>query len=201
MARIEIVVVGLGNPGREYQDTRHNIGFRVIDLLAKRHATGIPRSKHQSLIIPARVSERAAALVKPLTYMNRSGDAVKGVARESYLDADSVWVIYDDFNLDLGTLRLRPSGSDGGHNGMKSIIASLGSDVFPRIRLGIGRGHGASDDRDFVLSRFRPDERETVARLVERAADALERALTDGVELAMSQFNGSVVPAELCLSR
>lgn len=194
MPRYDAAIVGLGNPGAEYAGTRHNIGYEVVDELARRHGSSVRRNRYHAILIPVRIESLAVALVKPLTYMNRSGDAVRALRADAYLDPKRIWIVCDDFQLPFGALRIRPRGSDGGHNGIKSVIASLGTSEFPRLRLGIGRETNDRDDKDFVLSRFRPDENATVRLMVERASDALPFALTQSVELAMSRFNGLVSP-------
>jgi PTH1 family peptidyl-tRNA hydrolase len=189
----DVAVVGLGNPGAEYSRTRHNVGYRVVEELVRRHGVRLPRQRYQSWTARTTVAGRLVLLVKPLTYMNQSGVAVQAAADALGLRAEDVWVIVDDFQLPLGTLRIRPRGSDGGHGGLKSIIERLRTQEFPRIRLGIGLPKGSVSDVEHVLGEFAPDERETVERLVHRAADAVEVALADGPEVAMSRFNGSVV--------
>jgi PTH1 family peptidyl-tRNA hydrolase len=192
MSRYHAAILGLGNPGSEYAGTRHNLGYEVVDELARRHASGVTRNRYHALVIPAQLGTLSVALVKPLTYLNRSGETARALTADAFLDASKVWAVCDDFQLPFGTLRIRPRGSDGGHNGIKSLIAGLGTEEFPRIRLGIGRATGDRDDKDFVLSRFHPDEFDTVRRMVQRAADALLFALTQTVERAMSRFNGPV---------
>jgi len=190
MSKYDAAIVGLGNPGAEYDGTRHNLGYAVVDALTSLLPTERVRNRYHALVTPAQVEHLTVALVKPLTYMNRSGDAVRALCLDTFLEPSRIWIVCDDFQLPLGTLRMRPRGSDGGHKGIKSVIAALGTEEFPRLRLGIGRNADGRDDKEFVLSRFHPEEQETVRRMVERAAEALRFALVHPVELAMSRFNG-----------
>lgn len=194
MPSYDAAILGLGNPGSEYVGTRHNLGYEVVDELARRHASAGARNLYHAFVIPAKIENLWIALVKPLTYMNRSGEAARALRTDTCLDPFRIWAVCDDFQLPLGTLRMRPRGSDGGHNGLKSLIAELGTEEFPRLRLGIGRNKKEHNDKDFVLSRFYPEESETVRRMIERAADALTFALTHPIEMAMSRFNGPVSP-------
>jgi PTH1 family peptidyl-tRNA hydrolase len=182
------LLVGLGNPGPEYANTRHNVGFMVLDTLSQRHRIPIRRSLHQARVGEGQLAGEPVVLAKPLTYMNVSGRAVAPLARQHSLPPEHVVVIYDDADLPLGKIRVRARGSAGGHGGLKSILASLGSSEFPRVRIGIGRSAG-SDLVEHVLRSFRPDEREVIHHAVERAADAVECLLTEGVEIAMNRFN------------
>lgn len=182
------LVVGLGNPGARYRDTRHNLGFMVLDVLAGRFGTALDREKHQALVAEAAVGGVRLMLMKPLTYMNLSGASVAAAARNRVPDPGDILVVVDDVNLALGRLRLRAGGSAGGHNGLKSIIERLGSDGFHRLRLGVGP-NGGGDLVNHVLGRFRPEEREAVNGMVDRAADAVETWIADGIEAAMSRHN------------
>ncbi|MFN8065776.1 MAG: aminoacyl-tRNA hydrolase [Vicinamibacterales bacterium] len=183
-------IVGLGNVGREYAGTRHNVGFEVIDEIARRW--GVALRPWKSVADVAVASGRDAVLVKPLTFMNRSGEAVSRVAAFHKLQPSDVLVIVDEVQLPVGRLRLRRSGSAGGHNGLKSIIQHVGAE-FPRLRIGVGRGDPKWDLADHVLSRFARDEHEAVAEAVGRAADAAEVFAADGVEVAMNRFNAEPV--------
>jgi PTH1 family peptidyl-tRNA hydrolase len=179
-------IVGLGNPGDEYRGTRHNVGFEVVNELAKRWNAKL--KKWRSTADVAVIKDRAVVLVEPRTFMNNSGQAVQAVmAFHKILPAD-VLVIVDEVQLPLGKLRLRPSGSAGGHNGLKSVIEHVGRD-FPRLRIGVERGHPEWDLSDRVLSKFPPSERDVVDRAIARAADAVETYVTDGLHLAMNRFN------------
>lgn len=187
--------MGLGNPGPEYAATRHNVGFEVVDRLARRHALPGWRRHGNRLETAGPVAGAAVVLLKPITYMNRSGEAVAGRLREEPFGPEELLVVYDDVALPLGKLRLRPGGSDGGHNGMRSLIARLDSEAFPRLRVGIapvdadGRAVQVEDGADFVLSSFRRSEQTIIAEAIERAADAVECALAEGLTTAMNRFN------------
>lgn len=185
------VICGLGNPGERYRLTRHNIGFRVVDLLADRWAlTGQGRVKEGAALLEARRDEPAGRvlLVKPMRFMNGSGPPLRAAMRQT--DADPVsdlLVIADDVDLPLGRLRLRRAGSAGGHNGLRDIIAAFGSSEFARLRVGVGRG---GETVDHVLATFKPDERDLATEAIATAADAAERWLRDGIDEAMNAYNG-----------
>jgi PTH1 family peptidyl-tRNA hydrolase len=183
------IVVGLGNPGRRYEGTRHNIGFAVADEVARRHGMEFESGRADTLT--ARRGRGAAALlvVKPLTMMNLSGEAVAGVAGFYKIEPPAILVVADDVNLPLGRLRLRKGGTAGGHNGFRSIIECLGTGEFPRLRVGVGRGDPRRDLADHVLARFDGDERDEVERTIARAADAVETFLAEGIEAAMNRYN------------
>jgi peptidyl-tRNA hydrolase, PTH1 family len=183
------VLVGLGNPGAQYDTTRHNLGFLVVDRLAQRHQVAVTRSKHQALWGQGKVAGHAVVLVKPQTFMNLSGDAVQPLARFFQTPPAKTLVICDDFSIALGSLRFRAKGSDGGHNGLKSLISRLATQEFPRLRMGIGPLPPHYDVADFVLSHFARSERAEVEAMVERAADAVECLLVQGLERASNQFN------------
>lgn len=191
------LVVGLGNPGSEYRDTRHNVGFLVADELARRwRLSDAWREKFEALHVRTTVADEAVIIAKPLTFMNLSGQAVAGLAGFYKIDPADVLVVTDDVALPLGRLRARPEGSAGGHNGLKSIIQHLGTQTFPRVRVGIGRGDDVTKGQrrelsDHVLGRFEPAERDAVSAAVLRAADASERFLSDGIDRVMSAFNAA----------
>ncbi|MBV8901830.1 MAG: aminoacyl-tRNA hydrolase [Verrucomicrobia bacterium] len=184
MAEVRLVA-GLGNPGREYEQTRHNVGFMVLDYLARRHGLAYSNSASWSCQW-CRWDD--ALLIRPLTYMNRSGNALSAVSRYHKIASDEMLVVVDDVALPLGRLRLRASGSDGGHNGLRSIIAHFGEN-FARLRIGVGAAAGADQLVEHVLSRFRREEHDQVARAVTRAADAVEHTRTHGITAAMTLFN------------
>jgi peptidyl-tRNA hydrolase, PTH1 family len=181
------LIVGVGNPGRKYEGTRHNVGFDVVDLVAERHRLDWESGPAEALIAKWRAA--SALLAKPLTFVNLSGAAVGELMRFYKVPLENLFVIVDDVNLELGRLRARPSGSAGGHNGLKSIIGVLGTQDFARLRIGVGRGDARRDLADHVLSKFDPQERADVTEAVGRSADAAELFVTDGIELVMNRFN------------
>jgi PTH1 family peptidyl-tRNA hydrolase len=189
------IVVGLGNPGRRYQGTRHNIGFAVADEVAHRGQAEFESGRGETLT--ARVGRGPAALlvVKPLTMMNLSGEAVAAVSGFYKVEPSAMLVAADDVNLPLGRLRLRSGGTAGGHNGLKSIIGCLGTEEFPRLRVGVGRGDPRRDLADHVLAVFDDDERDEVDRAIARAADAVETFLAEGIEAAMNRYNRAGEPS------
>jgi peptidyl-tRNA hydrolase, PTH1 family len=182
-------IVGLGNPGAQYAGTRHNVGFAVIDEIARRASVGFESAPAEALIAKWRRPDEAVLLVKPLTFMNLSGQAVGELTRYFKIDIADLLVVVDEAQLPLGRLRARARGSAGGHNGLKSIIAHLG-DELSRLRVGVGRGDEQRDLADHVLSRFEKDEAAEVERMTARAADAAEMFITSGIEAVMNAFNG-----------
>ncbi len=192
------LIVGLGNPGAEYESTRHNIGFRVVEAFAARYRIAVDRHEKNAMVGKGRVAGNAVVIAKPLTFMNVSGSAVSLLVR-AHLEAPSdLLVVYDDVDLPLGKIRIREGGSPGTHNGMKSIVDALGTDRFPRLRFGI-RGEdfdGRRDLADFVLDRFEEDEQEQVAAGVTRAVEAVFLFARDDLRRAMNQFNRDPVPVE-----
>jgi peptidyl-tRNA hydrolase, PTH1 family len=180
------LVAGLGNPGREYDRTRHNVGFLVVDELAAR--AGVRLEENRAWKLRHARTANGCHLVQPLTFMNLSGEAVAGLARYYRIPASELLVVSDDTALPLGRLRLRPGGSDGGHNGLRSIIEHLDTSDFPRLRFGVGSAPG-SELSSHVLGRFRNDEEPAVEAAVRRAADAVETACAQGLEQAMNRFN------------
>lgn len=182
-------LVGLGNPGARYAETRHNVGFLVVDLLAERHQVAVTRDRHRALFGRGKVAGEDALLVKPQTFMNDSGDAVGRVVMYYRLQPADVLLIYDDINLDLGVMRLRRGGSDGGHKGVRSVIHYLDTDQVPRLRLGVGHPPQGSDAINYVLSPFARSEMDRVREMIEDAADAVTMVLREGLEVAMNKFN------------
>jgi len=182
------VVVGLGNPGPEYRDTRHNVGFRVLELLAARHRVERQESKYDAIIGEIRINGEKVLLVKPLTYMNLSGRSVQPLVHWHKLDLADLMVIYDDMDLPVGSLRIRANGGSGGHKGMKSIIERLNTEEFSRARIGIGRPTH-HDPADWVLGRFSGHEKELMQSIVNKAADAVETWITEGLTEAMNAYN------------
>lgn len=186
----EYLVVGLGNPGSQYEATRHNVGFRAVDALAKETGVKIDRAKFQALTAQATVGGVRVLLMKPQTYMNLSGVAIKQAADFYKVPPERVLVLFDDIDLDVGRLRIRRNGSAGGHNGIKSIISSLGSQEFPRIKIGVGaKPHPDYDLADWVLSRFTLAEQKLLDPAIEHAAEAVPVIFTQGIERASSRFN------------
>lgn len=186
------LVVGLGNPGPTYAATRHNIGFMVVDELARRHAMTFGKTEKKAQVADGRIGERRVLLAKPQTYMNESGLAVRALFDFYKFERANLIVICDDLDIPLGTLRLRNGGGHGGQNGVRSIINHLGSPDFARVRCGISRPPGKMDPADYVLKPFMGDDQITARIVIERAADAVETWLRDGIELAMTRHNGSV---------
>ncbi len=186
------LIVGLGNPGSEYRGTRHNVGFMVADALVDRWRVGDEwRERFEALQIKTVVRDESVIVVKPLTFMNLSGQAVTAIAGFYKIEPADIFVVTDDVALPLGRLRARREGGAGGHNGLKSIIQSLATQAFPRVRVGVGRGDGQRDLSDHVLGRFGADERETVSAAVLRAADATEMFLSEGIGRVMNAFNAA----------
>ena len=182
------LIVGLGNPGREYEDTRHNIGFKVVDNIAKEYNIEINRQKFKGTYGEGFIEGKKVILLKPNTYMNLSGESVREVVDFYNLDNDEILVIYDDISLDVGKLRIREKGSAGGHNGIKSIIAHLGSDVFSRIKVGVGQPD--SDLVKHVLGRFTKEEMAVLSESIEASTKATTEIIKNDVKTAMNQFNG-----------
>jgi len=194
LATLMIAIIGLGNPGNEYEWTRHNVGFLVVDALRDTLHTEFEAGKGDYLLATAHFERTPITLVKPLTYMNNSGVAVADVVERYNVELRNLLVVCDDFNLPLGKLRLRPKGSDGGHNGLYSIIYQLRTEEFPRLRCGIGTGvtHGKKfDATSFVLSVFDRDERPAVRKMVENARDAALCFSAEGITIAMDRWNAT----------
>ena len=183
------LIVGLGNPGSAYEKTRHNLGFMVVDLLAREYQTQVKRDECRSLVGRAEIGERLAELVKPQTFMNLSGEAVSCFLKKPERSIDRLVVISDDLALPFGKIRLRPSGSHGGHNGLRSIIDCLGTNEFIRLRIGIMPEHQVSNTRNYVLENFSKDESTQIEKILETSADAIRSVIKDGIERAMAEFN------------
>lgn len=183
------VIVGLGNPGKKYDLTRHNVGFEAIDRLAQKYQIKVNKIKYKALIGEGQIEGEKVLLVKPQTYMNLSGETVLSICNFYQIEPEKLIVIYDDVDTDAGKLRIRKKGSAGTHNGMRHIIMLLQKDDFPRIRIGIGRSNQL-ELRDFVLQRFSKDEMITMDETLNRAADAAVMIVREGVDLAMNRFNG-----------
>ena len=183
------LVVGLGNPGRRYAETPHNLGFMVVDRLADRHSIRVAGKECLSLTGAGRIGERRVVLAKPQTFMNVSGPAVKSLLAKNELTAAELLLVYDELSLPWTALRIRLKGSSGGHNGVSSVIEVLGTQEFPRVRLGIHPGHPITDGAKFVLTPFRRSQKQELDELVDYASDAVESIVTEGVEKAMTKFN------------
>ena len=190
-AGVSWLVVGLGNVGDQYEGTRHNVGFRVVDELAERAGVPVQKLKYRALTNTAEVGGEKVLLMKPVTFMNLSGEAVRPAADFYKIAPDHVLVISDDVALPVGKLRVRRGGSAGGHNGLKDIIRHLGTDQFPRVKVGVGeKPHPDYDMADWLLGMFQGEVKKTIDQAVEKAADAVELLLRQGVDRAMSRFNG-----------
>lgn len=194
-----VLIAGLGNPGREYRDTRHNVGFMVVDELARRQALtlGAAPSQVPDALVAKAFGPPPVLLAKPLTYMNRSGEAVAALARYYGIEPGDVLVVVDEVALPFGKLRARARGSAGGHNGLKSIVDKLGTTEFPRLRLGVGRGDVRRNLSDHVLAGFEADERAGLEELITRAADAAEMFAAEGIGAVMNRYNPDAAEPEL----
>ena len=188
------LIVGLGNPGREYRETRHNIGFMVVDELARRHDLTFAMAPSQvpDTFVVKKFAMPQFLLAKPLTFMNRSGDAVGALARYYDVPTADLLVVYDDIDLPFTRLRARPRGSAGTHNGMRSVVERLGTTDFPRLRLGVGRGDTRRDLADHVLAKFERDEQSSLETFIARAADAAEMFAATDISAVMNAFNPDV---------
>ena len=184
------LIVGLGNPGREYRETRHNVGFMVVDEIAQRHGVGWAAGPSQiaESLVGKKFGAEPLMLAKPLTYMNLSGDAVAGLLRYFDIAHEDLIVVVDEAALPFGRVRARARGSAGGHNGLKSIIERLGTTDFSRLRLGVGRGDGRRDLADHVLAKFEKGEQADLETLIARAADAAEMFAADGIAKVMNMY-------------
>ena len=188
---VDWLLVCLGNPGDQYENTRHNVGFQVGDAVAERHNVPIQRLKFRALTNTITVGEKKVLLMKPVTYMNLSGEAVHEAASFYKVPPERILVVSDEVALAPGKIRVRRSGSAGGHNGLKNIIAHLGTDQFPRIRVGVGqKPHPDYDMADWVLGKFQGEDKKAVEEAVKRAADAAECLIQEGVDKAMNRYNG-----------
>lgn len=189
------LIVGLGNPGPDYAKTRHNFGFMAIEELARRHGLTFSRAEKKAHVADGMIGAHRVMLVKPMTYMNESGVAVRALVDFYKIDLAQLIVAADDLDIPLGTLRIRKGGSDGGQRGIRSMIQHLGSKEFARARMGIGRPPGRMDPAAYVLRPFLGDDAITAQIVYERTATAIESWLKDGLDLTMTRFNGSVEPA------
>lgn len=183
------IIVGLGNPGKKYDLTRHNVGFETIDRLSEKHQIQVNKMKYKALIGEGVIGGERVMLVKPQTYMNLSGETVQSICHYYQLPMENLIVIYDDVDTDFAKLRIRKKGSSGTHNGMRNIIYLIQKDDFPRIRIGIGKSSTLAL-KDYVLQKFKKDEMIEMNETIEKAAKAVETIIVDGVEIAMNRFNG-----------
>lgn len=187
------LLIGLGNPGREYKDSRHNIGFMLIDHLAVRLNAHGMKLQSKAIVISTHYEERKLILAKPQTYMNLSGQSVQGLLHFYKIPFENLLVAHDDLDLPFGALRIRPGGGPGGQRGMASTIEKLGTQDFPRLRLGIGRPPGRMDPKDYVLQDFSKDDLKFLPEVLDRAADAALEFVMKGLNAAMNQFNGDIL--------
>lgn len=185
------LIVALGNPGAKYANTRHNVGWMILDALAERHNVSVTKSGFHGLYGEMHWPDPAdkVILLKPITYMNLSGRSVAPAAHFFKVSPEEILVIHDDMDLELGRLRLRPKGSSGGHNGVKSVIQELGTQEFPRLKVGIGRPDPGWDPADWVLAPFRPEEAAVIGQVIPRAVEAVESFLSEGILKAMTRYN------------
>ena len=183
------IIAGLGNPTKEYEKTRHNVGFEVIDRLAKEYDIDVMTAKHKALCGKGTIEGQNVILAKPLTFMNLSGESVRELSVYYKVPPENCIIVYDDISLDVGRLRVRAKGSAGGHNGIKSIIARLGGENFPRVRVGIGDKPKGKDLADYVLGRFSKQEAEVMDTAYDNAVKAIAAIIAEGVDSAMNKFN------------
>jgi len=183
------LVVGLGNPGEEYENTPHNLGFRVIDLLAERHAIRVNRRDSKALMGVGEIAGRPVMLAKPQTYMNLSGTSVEPLMAKHTLAADDLILVYDELDLAWGEMKIKPRGSAAGHHGVESMIAHLGTTDFVRVRLGIHPGHELRDGAEYLLAPIKRAQQESAEELIGRGADAVASIIAEGVEKSMTKFN------------
>ena len=183
------VIAGLGNPGSKYESTRHNVGFNTIDYLSEKFGIKVNKIKHKALVGDGTINGERVLLVKPQTFMNLSGESIREVVEWYKLPTTRLIVIYDDIDLPIGRVRIRPKGSSGTHNGMRSVIYQLQSDDFPRIRIGIDKAPEGWDLADFVLSKFGPEDRKAINESIEKAGEAAAAIVSAGVNTAMNKYN------------
>ena len=187
------VIVGLGNPGRKYENTKHNMGFLTVDAFAEKHGIKVNRIKHKGLVGEGFISGKKVLLVKPQTYMNLSGQCVREIVAYYGIEPEELMVIYDDVDIPMGAIRIRKKGSAGTHNGMRSIIYDLQFDNFPRLRMGIGKENRA-EMVDFVLSGFAADEKDKIKAAIDNSVAALDAWLDKGIDIAMGEYNTKKEP-------
>jgi len=183
------IIVGIGNPGKKYESTRHNIGFIAIDYMSALYDIKVNKIKHKALVGEGKIEGERLMLVKPQTFVNLSGESVRDIADYYKVPTENIIIIYDDISLEPGSVRIRKKGSDGGHNGLKSIIYQLQSDTFPRIKLGVGAKPPGYDLADWVLAKFTDSDIKIMSKSVEAAAKAVPEIIKNGAESAMNKFN------------
>ena len=186
------LIVGLGNPGARYENTRHNVGWRVVERLAQKHGLSFGKIEHKAHTASGTILGKRVLLAKPQTFMNVSGEAVQPLISFYKIPLENVMVVHDDLDIPLGTLRLRAKGSSGGQNGLKHILQRLGTQEIARTRFGIGRPPGRMNPADYVLAPLKGDEEILAMEVADRAIQAIETWLTDGIEIAMTRYNGTV---------
>ena len=184
------LIVGLGNPGKKYDNTRHNVGFDTIDVLSNKFGIKVNKLRFKALIGEGAMQDKRVVLVKPQTFMNLSGESVREAVEWYKMPLKNLIIIYDDIDIPLGKIRIRPKGSSGSHNGMKSVIYQIQSDEFPRVRIGIDKPPENWDLADYVLSKFNEKEREVINNSIERAAEAVVTIIKSRIEMAMNSYNG-----------
>jgi peptidyl-tRNA hydrolase, PTH1 family len=187
----DLLVVGLGNPGAEYERTKHNVGAEVVELLARRHGATLRKGKERARADQVRIGGQLVALAVPLASMNDSGEAVRLLVRRYGVEPEQLVVVHDELDLPVAALRVKSGGGLAGHNGLRSIKSHLHSDAFQRVRIGVGKPASREQGADHVLSRFGKRERAEVDVTIEQAADAVESIATDGIDVAMNRYNGS----------
>ncbi len=190
------LIIGLGNPGREYRFTRHNVGFMQVDAVAEKLGVRFTRMESKALVTRANFQEQRIILAKPQTFMNLSGQAVSALIKFYKISLENFLVVYDEVDLPLGSLRLRPKGGSAGHKGMKSIIERLGTQDFPRLRIGVDRPPGRMEAAAHVLQDFSPSEQEVVGETLNRGSEAILTFIGEGLDKAMNLFNGSLIDEE-----
>lgn len=188
------LIVGLGNPGPRYESTRHNIGWRALDRFAARHALSFTKTEHRALVASGSINGDRVILAKPMTFMNLSGDSVVPLARFYKIDTARIIILCDDIDIPFGTIRVRKTGSSGGQNGLKHIIERMGTPDIARVRMGLGRPPGRMNPADYVLTPFKGDDEIGAIEMSDRAAAAVETWLKDGIDIAMTRFNGTGEP-------
>ena len=186
------VVAGLGNPGDKYVNTKHNVGFAAIELLAERHDVKLNKVKFKGLWGEGKIAGRKVILIKPQTFMNLSGESIKAISDWYKIPQERIIVVFDDIDISIGEVRIKRNGSAGTHNGMKSVIYKLGKDNFPRVKIGVGPKPEGWNLADYVLSKFTPKELETIEKSVERAALAVEEMIAKDIDIAMCKYNGLI---------